>query len=168
MLILNAKDVDYSHTDNSKSLPSLTYRGHLFYKVTHTAIDQLENIIRLSRKFLDLDEPVATIIVKEDRGLSLWSLDNSVGIKPNQNFPQSTELQENAANRNKLDEDFISYCSTKMAEFIGPIASLVVKKTLDGNREMNKREFIEALAREIPNPQLANEFQMLLLKQDKI
>ncbi|MGK7872599.1 MAG: serine/threonine protein kinase [Xenococcaceae cyanobacterium] len=63
-----------------------------------------------------------------------------------------------------LEQGFISRCQQELAELIGPMAAIVCKRTLSKNTGISRTEFVEALAKKIPNQKQALEFQQRLLK----
>lgn len=65
--------------------------------------------------------------------------------------------------QSKLDPGFINRCKQELAELIGPIASIICQRTLTKNPEFSATELVEALAKQIPNPQQAIEFRKRLL-----
>lgn len=62
-----------------------------------------------------------------------------------------------------LEEDFIKRCTQELAEVIGPMASIICKRTLKKNSQVSAREFVEALAEKIPNQKQAFDFKCRLL-----
>ncbi|HEY9668456.1 MAG TPA: protein kinase [Coleofasciculaceae cyanobacterium] len=62
-----------------------------------------------------------------------------------------------------IDPSFIRRCQQELAEFIGPIAAIVCQRTLAQNPGLSPTQFVEALAKKIPNPKQAQEFQRRLL-----
>lgn len=77
--------------------------------------------------------------------------DNSVG---NAHKPKT---------KSQLEPDFIQYCQQELAEFIGPIATLVCQRTLLQNPQFLAGEFIKELAQKIPDSQQSLEFQRRVL-----
>jgi serine/threonine protein kinase len=63
-----------------------------------------------------------------------------------------------------LDPSFIARCQQELAQFIGPMASIICQRTLSKNTKISAVEFVSALAQKIPDPKQAEEFQKLLLK----
>lgn len=59
----------------------------------------------------------------------------------------------------RLKKDFIVCASAKLAEFIGPIATLVCRNALAQNPTIAKAELIQILAEYIQNPQQASSFK---------
>lgn len=85
MFILNSSDVVYCQvTDRqgrqTENLPGISYRGFLFAKVASYQSHQLVSAITHCQSFLDFDEPVLSIVVKEGRTVSVWS--HSEGLIP--------------------------------------------------------------------------------------
>ncbi|MBR8835959.1 MAG: serine/threonine protein kinase [Stigonema ocellatum SAG 48.90 = DSM 106950] len=64
--------------------------------------------------------------------------------------------------QSSLTREFIQSCQEKLAYHIGPMASLIVEETLAQSGEISPYEFIELLAREIPEAQAAFEFRRSL------
>ena len=63
----------------------------------------------------------------------------------------------------QLDPSFTSRCKQELAELIGPIASIICQRTLSQNPGLSATEFVEALAKQIPNPKQALAFKQRLL-----
>ena len=62
-----------------------------------------------------------------------------------------------------IQPDFVSLCQKELAELIGPMASIICKRTLEQNPKISGRELVEKLAQKIPNQQQAEEFKKSLL-----
>lgn len=62
-----------------------------------------------------------------------------------------------------LDSGFVDHCQQELAELVGPMASLICKKTLKKNPNQSQTDFVRALAKQIPNPQKAQIFENRLL-----
>jgi serine/threonine protein kinase len=65
--------------------------------------------------------------------------------------------------QSSLDPSFVRRCQQEMAEYIGPIAAIICQRTLAQNPGLSPSQFIEALAKKIPNAKHAQEFQRRLL-----
>ncbi len=77
MLILKNSDVKYckvSHFKNNKTktLLGLNYRGLLFVKSRSYTKSQLSSAIARCRYFLDLENPIASIVLQEENKISVW------------------------------------------------------------------------------------------------
>jgi predicted regulator of Ras-like GTPase activity (Roadblock/LC7/MglB family) len=76
---------------------------------------------------------------------------------------QITVINQAHPQKSQLNSDFIGHSQQELAKYIGPIASVVCKRILCENPELGKVEFIETLAKYIPQQQQALEFQRNLL-----
>jgi serine/threonine protein kinase len=87
--------------------------------------------------------------------------------------PSPTPLQNNATQplvpspspptQTHLQPDFILRCKQELAEFIGPMASIICQRTVSQNPGISETEFVKALSKKIPNQKQAIEFQQRLL-----
>jgi eukaryotic-like serine/threonine-protein kinase len=64
----------------------------------------------------------------------------------------------------KLDPSFVARTQQELAQFIGPMASIICQRLLNKNPKMSVTEFVQALAQKIPDPKQAEEFQKRCLK----
>jgi serine/threonine protein kinase len=64
--------------------------------------------------------------------------------------------------QSQVEPNFVSRCQQELAEFIGPIASVICKRTLNQNPNLSRAELIEALAQKIPDRQQAQKFRQRL------
>jgi predicted regulator of Ras-like GTPase activity (Roadblock/LC7/MglB family) len=71
---------------------------------------------------------------------------------------QRTTSNKTATNL-KLTPDFINSCQQELAKYIGPIASIICKRTLSKNSQIEASEFVKILAKHIRDRQQALEFQ---------
>ncbi len=87
--------------------------------------------------------------------------------QPNYQHPQTNQNPSNFPNRQtnqnqqqitSLNAAFVQRCQDALAFYIGPIASLVVEDTLADNPQTTPYQFVELLAREIPESEAALEF----------
>ena len=62
-----------------------------------------------------------------------------------------------------IEPKLIERCQQELAYCIGPMASIIIKETLAQSSCLSSQEFIEALAKAIPNPQLGQKFKQRLL-----
>lgn len=63
----------------------------------------------------------------------------------------------------KIDRNFVEQCQKELAELIGPMASLICKKTVKKNPNISPSDFVKALAVKIPDPKKAEDFKQKLL-----
>jgi serine/threonine protein kinase len=60
----------------------------------------------------------------------------------------------------QINSELLSKCEQELANFIGPMAKLIVQ---NANRKLPPQEFIVSIARRIPNPTQADQFLQLML-----
>jgi serine/threonine protein kinase len=58
-----------------------------------------------------------------------------------------------------LSPEFLETCQKKLASFVGPIASVLLKQALRQSPNITPQELVEKLAESIPNPQGVQEFK---------
>lgn len=75
--------------------------------------------------------------------------------------PGVANLSESAI---QLDPLFISRCQEELAEFIGPMASIICQRVLRKQSNLSPTEFVKALAHNIPDHNQAMNFQKRLLR----
>jgi len=78
MLVLSPKDIEYckileKQPDSRKKLAGALYRGLIFFREGCYTYDQERMAIARCRDFLDREEPITAIIVKEKKHITLWS-----------------------------------------------------------------------------------------------
>ena len=109
-------------------------------------------------------------IVKIDS--SLQSVEN-YWLKPSDTFQSIQDQTKTASSNNnstqsiashqQISSQFIDRCCHNLAEFIGPIATIICSQTLAANPHSSSVEFVQALAKKIPNTQDAEQFKQSLL-----
>lgn len=71
---------------------------------------------------------------------------------------QNPPTNHNQQQITSLNSAFVQRCQDALAFYIGPMASLIVEDTLAGNPQVTPYQFVELLAREIPESEAALEF----------
>ena len=64
---------------------------------------------------------------------------------------------------NPVTPEFIEYCRLELAQYIGPMASIICKRTIRDNPNISQIELCTALAKTISDPQQAKDFQRRLI-----
>ncbi|MBD2775810.1 caspase family protein [Iningainema tapete] len=64
-----------------------------------------------------------------------------------------------------IDANFISKCERELAYLIGPIANFLITEVLQSHPQISLTEFVNKLAKEIPEPKQALEFERRILDQ---
>lgn len=90
MFILNEKDVEhcrcnYRVAGSDRTICVIEYYGNLFVKVESYGTEQFKEAVSHCRHFLDMQESVASIVVKEKNGFSVWRA-NDLDLILNQNL----------------------------------------------------------------------------------
>lgn len=103
--------------------------------------------------------PASLSTTQSERTSSSGSTQSSV-------FPDSTTVpapDTPPQTLSRIETGFLNRCKKELAEYIGPIASIVCQRTLIRSPELSETEFVEALAQQIPNQKQALEFKRRLL-----
>lgn len=123
-------------------------------------------IVAIDPSLKILDESLDSIPLKS-------SVDSKSGLKPevletkltsSENQFSSTGNTAFSSNFNtQVTSEFIERCCQQLAEFIGPMASIVCKRIIQQNPQMTEAELSSALAQTISDPQQAKDFQRRLI-----
>ncbi len=65
----------------------------------------------------------------------------------------------------KIEENFLQICERELAKSIGPMANFIVQETISKQPNLSRKQLVEALAKQIPTPQKAQEFSRKLLRE---
>ncbi|WP_013321506.1 serine/threonine protein kinase [Gloeothece verrucosa] len=80
---------------------------------------------------------------------------------------QLTYVETNQTNHSvtqlPIETHFVSRCQQELAEYIGPVASIVCQRLVNKNPTISNVDFVQTLAKKIPNPKEAEEFKKRLL-----
>ncbi len=80
--------------------------------------------------------------------------------------PPQPEIREEAppaADEGMLDPAFVKRCELELTKAIGPIAPLIIQKTLSQQPGLSRHQLIEALISHLPNPKMSESFRRDLL-----
>ncbi len=78
--------------------------------------------------------------------------------------PQTKSSHAPSVQYSTIPESFVHRCEQALANYIGPIATFLVQKTLKSHPQISQAELVEVLAAEIPVQQKAVEFRQQLLR----
>jgi eukaryotic-like serine/threonine-protein kinase len=112
---------------------------------------------------MTLADPDATVIAKPEPYRS------SVTFPPEKPHPvaleahSALETRSLIDTRSVIDTRFINRCQRELTELIGPMAAIICQRTLAKNPSLSSVDFVCILARSIPDPQVAEDFQTRLL-----
>jgi uncharacterized caspase-like protein len=104
-----------------------------------------------------------------ERQIAVWLQDNVIepahqsSLQPQTRSELPTLAQEQTAAgsgiQRSLDNAFIGQCERDLASFVGPIAPLLISKTLSTHPQIAASEFVTTLAAQIPDPNQAEQFR---------
>jgi eukaryotic-like serine/threonine-protein kinase len=176
------RPIQHQHPDHAEIQPAQT--------LTEISIKRLESLLAkyigpiaslflkkelaVCNNFADLvDRLRAYVPAKNQKEFQAMSMDllGTAGnnpatlIQPKNTKPSSDSGAISAASINlrnlPLDENFMHRCEHELADLIGPMAKLIVQRSMKGKNSVP--DLIEAIALQIPNPQTANEFRRRLI-----
>ena len=164
MLLLQAEELEKQGLLESTST-EFSFQGKLLKKVQvfskrfrQAAIDTCQE---------KLDEGKFSVIVESSFYISVWEEKQVTPVSPQTSNPppiaktnQPTPATE--SKKVKLDSNFLKRCQQELSYFVGPIAEYVIETTLEDNSSLTPKQFIEVLAKEIPDSQQAKEFKKRL------
>lgn len=75
----------------------------------------------------------------------------------------SSRHQASASSKNTLSRSFIEQCQLKLAEYIGPMAPLIIDEIMDAQRPSTSVQLVDLIIPEIPTLEEATEFRQQLL-----
>ena len=98
MFILTEKDVEYCQVTTSespleKSHIGINYKGFLFSQVASYQRNQFQRAIVSCRKFLEGENPVTSIIVKNTEHLTIWCENKRLNLMEPQQKQKKAELK---------------------------------------------------------------------------
>lgn len=154
MLILNSKQVIPCYvqlTEEEGYLPAFTYLNRSFIKRASYDKSQQEKAFKHSREFLDQD--CCCVILEHREGFSLWS------PAPEEAKVIEKGATDKAESNQELSSEFINYSQRVLAHYIGPMAQWVSEEALENlSSPRTRKDYIKALASEIPDSKQAQEF----------
>ncbi|MFN6486701.1 MULTISPECIES: serine/threonine-protein kinase [unclassified Nostoc] len=106
-----------------------------------------------------LDDLPATLFNPEFQAMSAISQSYNQPEEPIFSSPTTPHTGRSEQQQSSLQPAFIKHCQQELAYHIGPMANLIIEEILAQNPYISPEQFIELLAREIPNFQAAFEFK---------
>lgn len=122
-----------------------------------TELEELENKQAFS-SFSENFFEAPTLVIPETNLNPTISLSN---YQVEETLVYSIDNPEHSYNQkqlNLLNPSFIKNCHQHLAYYIGPMANLIIEDVLAENPQSTPEQFVELLAREIPDSQMAIEF----------
>ncbi len=95
--------------------------------------------------------------------MSLGGIISSLLPKRSHNNDKQNAQEHNFAQLEQTpvsqNQQFVDYCQRELTSFVGPFASVVMEQTLSENPDIASKEFVEILAKTIPDKQRAEDFR---------
>ncbi|MGD1922230.1 MAG: hypothetical protein ACFCAD_27045 [Pleurocapsa sp.] len=142
--------------------PERTYQGKSFkpgpiFSLLNPSAAQLY-CQRLSK----VQNQAMCIIVETEEHLQIWSEDVVVSkIDPVDSFLD--EGDKIPFDSSLVQPEFVALCQKKLATYIGPISQVICKKAFSKKKNLTRIEFVETIAKKIPDPKQSSEFKRELL-----
>lgn len=111
------------------------------------------------------------LIVKDHNFLQIWlnselnqQQEEESSANDSTKSNQVILLLDNTNNLLPLETSFIEICDRILAEYIGPLASVICRRTIAKNPNLNRQQFVEIIARKIPDAQQEIKFKQTVLE----
>ena len=160
MNILFQKEFEHRSTEGQNSLERI-YRGLTFRGGPVFAIEQLSAAKLYCERIYKKQNRAQCLIIREKSFLRIWT------EVPPEKLDITDDLvidEETAIDSLPVEAEFANFCQKLLAEYIGPIASMICKKTLAKKPNLTRTEFVEILAKKISDPNLAQKFRQATLE----
>ncbi len=138
------------------------------YQTTQEVFTQLEKI-EPQHTFFSSSETKNEALTSPPPDVSTHTVQPSY-VKAEQTVISSINQKNNPEQKqfNLLSPSFIKNCQQQLAYYIGPMASLIVEDVLANNPQATPHQFVELLAKEIPEFQEATEFTQQIFTQKRV
>lgn len=157
--ILFQEEFEHQSTEGHNSLEriyqGLSFEGGPVFSSEHLTAAQL-----YCQRFSQNRDGAMCLIIREKSFLRIWS-----EVAPEE--PDATDdftLEEDSINSLLVQAEFADFCQKLLAEYIGPIAGMICKKTLAKRPNLTRSEFVEILCKKIPDPILVKKFKEATLE----
>lgn len=100
------------------------------------------------------------LIVEDKNFFRIWTEAEETSASGN----DLSSSNQNVSKDIQVDLEFTNKCQELLAQYIGPIAQIVCKKTLAKKPNSTRKEFVDLLAKQISNSQQAREFKQRILQ----
>ena len=147
------------------------YQGKTIVAGPVFSLTNLKAAASYCQRFTGKTGGASCIIVREKSFLRIWSEnvhDQQQTLKEKTKVVSKSSLakdsKEVSANLLPVEAEFVDSCQKLLAEYIGPVAPILCKKTLAKNPNLTRKQFVEILAKKISDPQQASEFRQAVLE----
>ena len=165
MITLSQEEFNQQSSSGTNSLEKI-YQGKTIEGGPVFSLGNLKAAESYCKRFARKKAGAICIIVQEKSFLRIWNEAVETGQNTTSNLTPliSDEREvETSSNSVSVEAEFVNFCQKLLAEYIGPIASVVCKKTLGKKPNLSRTEFVEILAEKISDPNQAQEFKQAVL-----
>lgn len=170
MTVLSIEEFNQQSSSGINSLEKI-YQGKSIEGGPVFSLNNLQAATLYCERFSKKQNGAICIIVKEKGFFRIWSethQDNYQALeKPKKspaNLPLPEKTQSTSANSLPVEAEFIAVCQKLLAEYIGPVAPIICKKTLAKKPNLTRAQFVEILTQKISDPNQAREFKQAILE----
>ena len=158
MTILSQEEFKQQSSSGTNSLEKI-YQGRSIEGGPVFSLKNLQAAELYCAKFSIKHAGAICIIVQENNFLRIWN--ENFEIVPNAvtNVSLPEEELDFSLNSLPVEAEFADLCEKTLANYIGPVAQMICKKTLVKKPHLNRAEFVEILAKKISDPDQAQEFK---------
>ena len=166
MVIVQAKQFNLQTRNGNTHLEKI-YDNKIFSAGVMFAIKYKEQAIEYC-KYWNKEQPNCLCLLVEDTSsVQVWyeKKRERQSSKVKRSSTQQTKFKVTSKSNERLpiDKEFISRCQQILAESIGPISKLIVKKTLSQNTaKCSRQQFVAQLVLELKNKQQAQDIERKL------
>lgn len=160
----------FKHNSSVVSSSQRVYRGILIDTGPTFSLANQDAALCYCENFKFNHQQGICLIVKDHNFLQIWLRDGFCQEqKEKVSSNNSTDsnkviLLDNTNNSLPLESNFIGLCDKILAEYNGPLAPVICKRTIARNPNLNRRQFVEIIASKIPDIQQEKKFKQALLE----
>ena len=107
------------------------------------------------------------LVVDSQHYLQVWyeenQLSSPIETKPKSKNNRDINHDHNLQYPLLIDSTFVDHCQQILVELIGPMATIICKRAATQNPHIEQSQFIELVAKQVPDPVKVEEFKQKLL-----
>ncbi len=176
MNIISVEDFNKQTTPGNNRYQKI-YQEKILIQGPVFALSQKKSALEYSQGYLNKHSQSLCFLVQEKYYFQVWN--EEIVVK---NIKKSTFLQKQPSVATKDNNivsipqnnvpsintktalEFTSICQELLSKSIGPISNVICKRALSQNSNLSCKEFIEILAKKIPEEQESKQFRTILLQ----
>ncbi|MDJ0569175.1 MAG: hypothetical protein QNJ53_09005 [Pleurocapsa sp. MO_192.B19] len=157
MTVLSIEEFNQQSSSGINSLEKI-YQGKSIEGGPVFSLTNLQAATLYCERFSKKQNGAMCIIVKEKGFFRIWSETHQ------DNYQALEKPKKSPANSLPVEAEFIAVCQKLLAEYIGPVAPIICKKTLAKKPNLTRAQFVEILTQKISDPNQAREFKQAILE----